>query len=64
MTIKDIYERCDTIKNDTKWYIIDENGDPVVSLWGAIFACLVQYYDEQIYHFHITSTNEVIVWLE
>ena len=65
MTIKDIYERCDTINNNTSWYIIDENGRPSSKIWGVIFTCLVPYYDAQIYHFSINSRkNEVIVWLE
>ena len=64
MTIKDIYERCDTINNYTTWYIIDENGKPVVNNWGCIYACLVQYYNKQVYHFNTPSTDEVIVWLE
>lgn len=64
MTVKDIYERCDLINNNTSWYIIDENGDPVDVLWRARYLFIDKYYDREVYHFTFVSRDEVIVWLE
>ena len=64
MTVRDIYERCDLCNVNSKWFIINGNGDPVVDLWGFGYLSIDKYYDREVYHFGFASRNEAIVWLE
>ena len=64
MTVKDIYERCDFCKVDSRWFIINEDGDPLVDLWGVRYLFIDKYHDREVYHFTFVSCDEVIVWLE
>ena len=64
MTVKDIYMKCDLCNMDSRWFIIDDNGDPVVILWGARYSFIDKYYEREVYHFTFANHDEVIVWLD